>query len=300
MRKWLMPTASLIAVTGLLLGLSAASAQASTRKQAELPGRQVAGLGIGAALRLAAATGHPVAASALTTATELVTARPDGTVTVQSFALPVRVRSDGRWVSVTSSTATLASVLEPDADGSVTGNEEDYDPVSSGAGCTGSHWNSADYPYSPVGYDNFGGGPCETDDTDYALYRIDVPSLPSGATLVSASFQTAEVYSSSCSATATVTTSWIDAINSSTGWPGPALDAHNVNATASVGPDANSCDDVDDPADTVASGFNVLADIQAIGSATNITFRLWENGNTNEDDHKQFTDNPDLSLTYST
>jgi hypothetical protein len=294
MRGYFKQVAGYTAALGLVLLTSAGTAAASSGGATGVAASPRPNeLGVAAALQQARATGHPVLASALTTPTELVTARPDGELEVQSYAFPVRVRHDGTSLTV------LTSDFVSNQDGTSTGSEQAYDPVQSG--CPASHYDSASYPYSPVGYDNFGGGACENDDTDYALYRVGIPSLPSGASLVSASFQTKEVYTTSCTATVSLTTSWIGAISSSTGWPGPAPTSKNVNATASVGPDPKSCNTVLDTGETVAAAFNVLADMKAISAtATNITFRLWENGNTNEDDHKQFSDNPDLSLTYST
>jgi hypothetical protein len=182
-----------------------------------------------------------------------------------------------------------------------TGTESAYDPVQSGSGCTSSHYKSSSYPFSPVGYDNFQQGSCEFGDTDYALYVVGIPAeiFPANANLISASFQTAEVYTSSCSAAPSVTASWIGGINSRTGWPGPGGTARNVDATDTVGPDPGSCNTVQDTGKRVAAGFNVKADLDAISSAPSITFRLWEKSNTNDVDHKQFTDNPDLQVVYN-
>jgi hypothetical protein len=198
-----------------------------------------------------------------------------------------------------------------------TGTEQAYDPVQSDAGnsgvcngsvcdttdCRSSHYNDSSYSQGlPVGYDNFEDGPCEFNDTDYALYRVGIPSGPfaSQAVLIDASFKADEVYSSDCSSTATMTASWIGGIGSGTGWPGPGLSSGNSNATASAGPDSGSCDTTEDTSSTVGVGFNITADLNNMsGSPGSITLRLWENGNTNQDDHRQFADNPTLQVMWT-
>jgi hypothetical protein len=181
-----------------------------------------------------------------------------------------------------------------------TGAEQAYDPVQSG--CASSHYDSSSYHFSPVGYNNFQTDQCAFNDTDYALYRVGIPSgvFASNAVLISASFQAAEVYTSDCASSATVTASWIGGIGPSTGWPGPAVTAGNVNANATMGPDPGSCNTVEDTSRRVSAGFNIKPDLNNFGgSASAITLRLWEPGNTNEDVHKQFTDNPDLQVVYT-
>jgi Spherulation-specific family 4 len=221
---------------------------------------------------------------------------------------PARVSAGGRDLSLTPDRRMLTSpstrfpvFIDPSFTTITgTGKKMAYDPVQSD--CTGSHYNSSSYTDSPVGYDNFQAGSCQDNDTDYALYEVAIPSgtFGSQSVLISASFQTTEVYTSDCSSSASVTASWIGAMNSSTGWPGPALTGRNVNATDTVGPDSGSCNTVEDTAKTVAAGFNLKPDFETItGSPTAFTLRLWEIGNTNEDDHKQFTDNPDIQVVYT-
>jgi hypothetical protein len=187
-----------------------------------------------------------------------------------------------------------------------TGARQDYDPVQSGSDCTGSHYNSSSYTTLPVGYDNFQEGNCQYNDTDYALYQVAIPSGTYGShsVLISASFQATEVYSSDCTSSANVTVSWIDGMNSSTGWPGPALVPENVNAITTVPPDAGSCNTVEDTGYTKAAGFNLKPDLQQISSASAITLRMWEqntaSGNPPSDVlHRQFSDNPDLQVVYT-
>jgi hypothetical protein len=233
---------------------------------------------------------------------------PAGGARLATFA--ARVSAGDRDLSLTPDERMLTSpstrfpvFIDPSfTSKTLTGNKNAYDPVQSGSNCTSSHYNSSSYTDSPVGYDNFDAGSCQDEDTDYALYDVAIPQaiFDSHAVLIAASFQATEVYSSSCSDSASVTASWIGGINSSTGWPGPGIMGANVNATDTVGPDSGSCNTVEDTAKTVAAGFNLKPDLQKFtGSASAITLRLWEISNTNDADHKQFTDNPDLQVTYT-
>lgn len=228
----------------------------------------------------------------------------------QVAAVPAAVSSGGRRLSLaidkrllTAPSTRFPVFIDPGFTTTTgTGGKQAYDPVQSGSGCTGSHYNSSSYSFSPVGYDNFEAGSCQYNDTDYALYRVGIPSgvFGSHAVMISASFQTSEAYTSSCSASASVTTSWIGTIGTGTGWPGPGPTASNHDATTTVGPDSGSCNTVEDTSKRVAAGFNVLADMNAVGgSPTAITFRLWEKSNTNDVDHKQFADNPDLQIVWT-
>ena len=180
-----------------------------------------------------------------------------------------------------------------------TGSEQAFDPVQSE--CPGSNYDSSINGFSPVGYDNWGGS-CAVNDTDYSLYQVGIPSgaLASQAVILSASFQITEVYTSDCSSNVTMTATWINSIGKTTGWPGPGAAAGDADATTTLGPDAGSCNTVEDTSDTVAKGFNVAPDLNQFGStATNVTFRVWENGNTDEDDHKQLTTNPTLEVIWT-
>ncbi|HUC25350.1 MAG TPA: hypothetical protein VMA73_21810 [Streptosporangiaceae bacterium] len=258
---------------------------------------------------------------------------PPGAATISSAAGPAAgarlaplgtaVSGRGSVLALVPDAAMLASpavryplFLDPDV--TTEGDKQDYDIVQSdddngGAddtNCTGPHFNSSSYPYSPIGYDNFEAGDCEYNDTDRALYRIAMPVQSQGSdegdsigdsnvNLLSAAFQTDEVYSSDCSSDVTVTVSWIAGFGSSTGWGNqPGLMSENTSATSTVDYDSKSCDDTVDNSAHVAASFNVLPDIDKAKTATNMTFRLWENGNTDQDDHKQFIDNPDLYFTY--
>ena len=73
-----------------------------------------------------------------------------------------------------------------------TADEQAFDPVQSdngdqgcntytgqcdtGVDCRGSNFDDSINGFSPVGYYNWGEGNCSTNDTDYALYRVGIPS----------------------------------------------------------------------------------------------------------------------------
>jgi hypothetical protein len=190
------------------------------------------------------------------------------------------------------------------------GGEQAFDAVQSDCANAPHYNDTSSYPDTPVGYDDWGTSTCSFGSTDYSYYRVGVPGVISGAGvhLGSASVQAAEAYSSSCGDSAAVTLSWTGGIGPGTDWdnkPGPV--AENSDVTDTVGPDYKSSSDyscntqfVENNGVTTAAGFNVLSDLNALrGKASSFTFRLWENGNTNEDDLKQFTDNPTLQVTYN-
>jgi hypothetical protein len=223
-------------------------------------------------------------------------------------AVAARVAGGGRSLSLVPDAALLASAatrfpvyIDPGFSYSdVTGSEQAFDPVQSE--CGGSNYDSAIGGLSPVGYDNWG-GECAVNDTDYSLYQVAIPpgSLASNSVIMSASFQVTEAYTSDCTSNVTMTATWINGINKSTGWPGPGPAAGNSDATATLGPDTGSCNSVENTGSKVSAGFNVKADLNNISdAASNITFRVWENGNTNENDHKQLTTNPTLEVIWTT
>ncbi|MGH3158738.1 MAG: hypothetical protein ACRDNF_19485 [Streptosporangiaceae bacterium] len=180
-----------------------------------------------------------------------------------------------------------------------TGSEQANDAVQSGSNCTSPHYNS--YSSLPIGYDNFQEGNCQFSDTDYALYQLGIPSqvIASGAHLHSADVNLTEDYTSSCGTSPSVTVSWIGGISSGTGWPGPGKTSGNVDSSHSFGPDSGSCNSTENTSATVSQGFSVMGDFAKWGSATNITIRAWESGDTNDADHKQLKPNPTIQFTYN-
>lgn len=59
----------------------------------------------------AAKLGRPVAVASLTTEQEMVTASPDGMLTMTSYPLPVRVQQDGKWVPVSTDLRASGGML---------------------------------------------------------------------------------------------------------------------------------------------------------------------------------------------
>ncbi|HEV2376992.1 MAG TPA: hypothetical protein VGS19_33120 [Streptosporangiaceae bacterium] len=193
-----------------------------------------------------------------------------------------------------------------------TGKEQAYDPVQSDPGggpppnnvdCRGSHYNDSSYKSSPVGYDNFKGGSCQFNDTDYALFQVGVPTgvFDPHAKLISATFNLTEVYTSTCATTpVSLTVSWTGAINHNTGWSGPNPTRNNVDKARTLGPDPGSCGSTENFSHTRSKGWDISADLKAFpSSANNITLRVWEPKNNNDADHKQLANNPDLQVVWT-
>lgn len=288
--------------SALLPGASRASVKAVARS-AGTAGAGLASAGLGpkstTAGPAAGALVAPVKASVSGTGgSELSLAPDEKMLTAPGVKFPVYVDPSFTTLNGTGGKQAFDAVLSD----SGTGTCGPYQGVCDSTNCRGSHYNSSSYSGGmPVGYDNFEAGQCEFNDTDYALYQVGIPNGPFGANsvLIDASFKTDVVYSSSC-ASATVTASWIGAIGSGTGWPGPGIMADNSNATASAGYNGSSCNGVEDTGATAAVGFNVTSDLKHMtGSPGNITLRVWENGDSNENDHKQFASNPTLQATWT-
>ena len=184
----------------------------------------------------------------------------------------------------------------------VNGDEQDYDETQS-ACPTASHYDTSDPAYWSlgVGYDGFGDDCNGADGYAYAYYQVAVPSQIWGAHLNSATVNAQEAYTASCSASANVTESWTGPINSGTDWDNqPGVGANQT--TADVGPSTESCNSTYDENSSawLGVGFNVLPamDQAASGHWSNYTFRLWENGNSNDTDWKRFGKNPYLQFSY--
>jgi hypothetical protein len=184
------------------------------------------------------------------------------------------------------------------------GSRMNYDEVQS-ACPTASHYDTTDttdYWSLGVGYDGF--GDCNgINGTAYSYYEVAVPSQIWGGYLNSATIDAQEAYTASCSASADVTLSWTGAINSGTDWNNkPGVDSNVVTDDVGPGP-TDSCNSTFDTSssDWKGVGFNVLSvmDKAASGDWSNFTFRLWENGNSNDVDWKRFGKNPSLQVTYN-
>jgi len=184
------------------------------------------------------------------------------------------------------------------------GAEMNYDEVQS-ACPTASHYDTTDttdYWSLGVGYDGFGDDCNGADGTAYSYYEVKVPSAIWGGYIDSAVVDAQEAYTASCSASADVTLSWTYGMNSGTDWDNMPGDIENA-VTDDVGPGpSNSCNEEYDTSssDWLGEGFSVTSVIAeaASGDWSNFTFRLWENGNSNDVDWKRFGKNPSLQVTY--
>lgn len=184
------------------------------------------------------------------------------------------------------------------------GKRMHYDEVQS-ACPTASHYDTTDttdYWSLGVGYDGFGDDCNGANGYAYSYYQMSVPSAIWGGYIDSAVINAQEAYTASCSASAPVTLSRTGAINSGTDWgnkPGVVSDV--VTPTVGPGP-ADSCNTEFDTnsSDWKGVGFTATSLIAAAakGDWTNFTFRLWENGDSNDVDWKRFGKNPYLQVTY--
>jgi hypothetical protein len=185
------------------------------------------------------------------------------------------------------------------------GSRQHFDEVQS-ACPTASHYDTSDttdYWSLGVGYDGFGDDCNGANGYAYSYYQVAVPSQIWGGYLNSATLDAQEAYTASCSASADVTLSWTGAMNSGTDWNNkPGVDSNVVTDNVGPGP-SNSCDTSYDTnsSDWKGVGFNVLSvmDKAASGHWSNFTFRLWENGNSNDVDWKRFGRSPYLQITYN-
>lgn len=219
------------------------------------------------------------------------------------------VSSDGRALTLvpnaallTSATTQFPAYIDPSFSWHTNdGGRQDFDEVQSSCP-TASHYNDSSYWSLGVGYDGF--GDC-LGINGYAMdyYQVAVPSQIWGGHVSSATMNTQEAYTASCSATANVTLSWTGGMNKSTDWnnkPGDLGDQSTVNVPA--GP-SNSCNSSYDtsPSDWKGVGFSVMSAMTkaASGKWSNFTFRLWENGNSNDVDWKRFGPNPYVQIQYN-
>jgi hypothetical protein len=183
------------------------------------------------------------------------------------------------------------------------GDEMNYDEVQS-ACPTASHYDTTDttdYWSLGVGYDGF--GDCNgVNGYAYSYYEVKVPSAIWGGYIDAATVNAQEAYTASCSASADVTLSWTDGMNSGTDWDNmPGVISNLVTDDVGPGP-SNSCDDEYDESssDWLGEGFSVTSTIAKAASDhwSNFTFRLWEDGNSDDVDWKRFGKNPYLQVTY--
>lgn len=73
------------------------------------------GSAAGSALQQATSTGQPVSIPSMTTETQDATANPDGTITVNTYAAPVRVQQSGSWTPVDATLHVTGDTVSPAA-----------------------------------------------------------------------------------------------------------------------------------------------------------------------------------------
>ena len=234
-------------------------------------------------------------ASGATASTEATTAKG----TAASPALGTRVAGVGTSVSGHGVTlrpsASLLSGVTADMTANTTltwnpvqanGSKQAYDEIQQGCPTT-SNYNSTTYSGDPaVGYNSFSG--CIGKERSF--FRVGIPSAIWGTHIISATVNTIETYSSSCSASATVHLWSTGGISSSTTWNHPPTMSTDV-TSKSIGPACTSSPSV---------GFTVTSKAidAAAGHWTSWTFGLVGN-ETSGTYRKRFETNPSIQITYN-
>ncbi|MFD7999555.1 LamG-like jellyroll fold domain-containing protein [Streptomyces mirabilis] len=171
-------------------------------------------------------------------------------------------------------------------------------------GCPGtSFYNKtgslADNGYLGVGYNGWPEGSCNTGD-EHAIYQWTLSKTIFGAVINSAEVDATDIYSASCSTTATVNLHWSKGIGSGTDWSNrPGYNSYST--PASFGPAYNPTFCPGNGSTT--NGFNVLSPIKtaASGHAASFTATLSEDSmesSRNDLGFKRFSHNPTLQVFY--
>ncbi|MBC3844542.1 hypothetical protein GXW82_43475, partial [Streptacidiphilus sp. 4-A2] len=172
-------------------------------------------------------------------------------------------------------------------------------------GCPGtSFYNStsdlADSGYLGVGYNGWQEGDCYTGD-EHAVYQWNLGSTLYGATVNSAEVDATDIFSASCSTTATVNLHWSKGMGSGVDWsnrPG----YNNYSTSASFGPAYNPTYCASNG--SVSNGLNVQPVIQDLANqhASTFTATLTEDSmesSYNDLGFKRFSNNPTLQVEYN-
>ena len=171
-------------------------------------------------------------------------------------------------------------------------------------GCPGtSFYNKtgslADNGYLGVGYNGWPEGSCNTGD-EHAIYQWTLSKTIFGAVINSAEVDATDIYSASCSTTATVNLHWSKGLGSGSDWSNrPGYNSYST--SASFGPAYNPTYCPGNGSTT--NGFNVLSPIKtaASGHATSFTATLSEDSmesSRNDLGFKRFSHNPTLQIFY--
>lgn len=170
-------------------------------------------------------------------------------------------------------------------------------PGNSFVGQTGA---LADYGNLGVGYNGWQEGYCYTGD-EHAVYQWNLPRSIWGADIHSAEVDATDIYSASCSTTATVNLHWSKGMGSGTDWSNrPGYNSYST--SASFGPAYNPTYCPDNG--STVNGFNVLTPIKASASAHSSTFTVTLSEDSMESSHndlgfKRFDHNPTLQIFFN-
>ncbi|MFI1035873.1 LamG-like jellyroll fold domain-containing protein [Streptomyces sp. NPDC020951] len=150
-----------------------------------------------------------------------------------------------------------------------------------------------------VGYNGWPEGYCNTGD-EHSVYQWSLSKTIWGATISSAEVDATDVYSASCSTTATVNLHWSKGIGSGTDWSNrPHYNSYST--SASFGPAYNPtyC-----PSNgSVTNGLNVLTPIKSAASGHSSSFTATLSEDSMESSHnvlgfKRFSHNPTLQIFF--
>ncbi len=184
-----------------------------------------------------------------------------------------------------------------------TGGTPMFDEVKQG--CPGDSFvddttSRADYGNLGVGYNGWQEGYCYTGD-EHAVYQWKLPRSIWGADINSAEVDATEVYSASCTTTATVNLHWSKGMGSGTDWSNrPRYNSYSTSASFGPAYNPNHCPDKG----TVPNSFKVLTPIKAAASAHSSTFTAtlsedyWESKH-DDIEFKRFSNDPTLQIFFN-
>ncbi|WP_063770028.1 FG-GAP-like repeat-containing protein [Streptacidiphilus melanogenes] len=184
-----------------------------------------------------------------------------------------------------------------------TGGTPMFDEVKQG--CPGNSFTNqtgslADNGYLGVGYNGWQEGYCYTGD-EHAVYQWNLPRSLYHADINTATVNATDIYSASCSTTASVNLHWSKGMGSGTDWSNrPGYNSYST--SASFGPAYNPqyCSSNG----SVTNGFNVLSPIRSEAASGATTFTVTLSEDSMESSHndlgfKRFSNNPTLQIFFN-
>lgn len=299
-------TAAVLASVAVVTDPGAHAAVAAIGAQSARAARP---LSLQQALAQAASSGHAVPVPSATTPTQTLAANPDGTLTLDQSAVPVRKQVGGTWHAldatlrrtsdgtVSTSTTTSALTLSDGGNGPLATMSPTFEPPAAGSSANG--WTTVNTAFPGRSYWDTTGllqvGEQARSFPHFvarSFVNLPVPSQIYGATIISAQLNLTEEWSASC--TATPVQAWsTGAVSPSTTWNHqPAWKSEAGSQTVAHGY-SSAC-----PAAGV--GFNVQKTIQSAASQqwSQATFGLRAADESDPDGWKQFANTATLSITY--